>query len=499
MRTLFYDKADKRLYCGGDNYFGYWIINQYGEFIYTDIYRNKETERPRMFWRIGRIGNIIYFGAKESIFKYDIKNGDLTHIDADKGYHFMHLVGDQVFVQEGSTLYQLINEKKEPLSVTISDRITAIFKDTKSNELLFFREDKGLFLLSEDNKLREMNSKTNIEIGGKRIFSVAKMSDGSYLVGTILGGLYHLDTGGNIIRNINKANGLPYVSVLNVSFDSDGNIWMGLECGVAKMDNVPGESYLIDYKENIGGVYSILYDKEKLYIGTNKGVFVRDEKNNDHLISGTQGQAWSIVKINNEILACHDTGILRLNGLNSEAILKGDSVWGIKEIPFKRSYYISNNYQGFNLLKVINGKLVNIGPINNFKGEARIVSFDKQNFLWVMATGIGFYRFTLSDNLELTNSKLYTVPNMTSSASFLVTIDNEVVFYAGGKPYKYDILTDTLVKDDYADSLLKQCGSDVFMFSQYGNVFWYISKDNVGYILRNHNQLQVFNKVFSGS
>lgn len=500
MRTLFYDTIGKRLYCGGDNYFGYWERDNFGLFVYTNLYQNSEYESPKMFWRIGRVGDQIYFGAKEAVFCYNLKTAQITSLNSEKGFHFMHVVGNDVFVQEGDILYMIEGQEKKALPMKFTDRVTAIYPDAANGRLLVFREEAGMYYLSADlSSLTEVNSNTNRLIGKQRIFSVVELTDNTYLLGSILGGLFHVDEKGNILRRVNKNNGLPYVSVLNVSVDSYNNIWMGLEGGIAKLDNVSSESYLIDYNNEIGGVYAVFDDHDKLYIGTNKGIFYRDRDNHFHFMDGTQGQTWSLSKIGDELIACHDAGMFRLQGEKAYFIRQDDGIWGVLEIPFKPGWYLSYNYHGFNLYQKINGKLVYKNKIKDFKGETRLSVFDKYNFLWVMATGVGFYRFSFSDDLEIINSKLYRLPDMSDGVSFISVIDKEVIFYTGEKAYSYDSLKDSLVIDNYAQSLLKQCGNNIVSFKQFGNTFWYMTKNDVGYIIRNHNQMQIANEVFANS
>lgn len=497
QRTLFFDKETNILYSGGDNLFGLWKTDKYGQFVYHPIYVNKRADKPKMFWRIGRFGQHIYFGAKEAIFRYDLKTSQLDSINANAGFHFMY-IADKVYVQENETLFYLDDMKMIPMPYKFSDRITAIYKDSISGCLLLFREDKGVYQISKDGQLLELNKETNKRIGKSRVFSVTQANDGTYLLGTILEGLFQIDRNGNILRNINKNNGLPYVSVLSVTTDSYNNIWMGLEGGVAKMDNIPFENYLIDYKSDIGGVYGVYGEEDHLYIATNKGVFVRDNENRYSLIPNTEGQTWSITKLGDEIIACHDMGVFSISGMQAKQIFSGEGVWSLTKIPSSEDHYIGSNYHGFSLYKKVNGKIAYIGPVGNFKSETRITKFDKYDYLWVMVTSMGFYKFTLSKDFQIVNSKLYKVPDF-SGLSLIFSIDNELIFYSGKRTYRYDSMKDELVYDEYAQSIIKQCGDKISFFRQFGNLFWFINKQEVGYLTRKHNQFTINSEIFSGS
>lgn len=498
LKSLYYDFDTDLLYSGGDNEFGVWGRNEYGQFIYTRLYVNKKADQPKMFWRIAKSGGRIYFGAMEGIFSYYPVSGRIDQIMPEVSFYFMHVVGEHVYAQEGHTLYLLDGVKKQPLPYDFDDRITGIYPDSLSNSLYLFREDRGIYVIAANGKLSELNAATNRLIGKNKLFSMGMTGDGTYLLGTILGGLFQVDREGNVIRNIDKSSGLPNSSVLNVTTDSDGNIWMGLEGGIARLDNSPNESYLTDYEGEIGGVYAVYDEGQLLYIGTNKGIYICREGRKFEFINGTQGQTWNIENVDGEIIACHDRGVFRLEG-NRAVQLSTEGTWSLQKVPFSESIYISSNYNGFKIFRKEGGKIAYVGPVNNFRGEARVTGFDKQGFFWSMGTGEGFYRFVFSKDFStVTNYKLYKVPEIVGLMS-LFKIDNELIFYSGENAYRYDSLKDTLLPDEYAQSILKQCGKDISFFRQFGKYFWYINRNGVGYIVREHNHLIVHSELFNGA
>ena len=59
--------------------------------------------------------------------------------------------------------------------------------------------------------------------------------------------------------------------------DKNGNFWAGLDRGISYIQYLDNMSYYTDPNGNIGAVYDAFYWKNKLYIGTNQGLFYMPE------------------------------------------------------------------------------------------------------------------------------------------------------------------------------------------------------------------------------
>src|SRR5690606_37093115 len=110
-----------------------------------------------------------------------------------------------------------------------------------------------------------------------------------------------LDTAGRIVQQVNKAGGLQNNTVLSLFADADQNLWLGLDNGIDRIELNSPLYFYFDKTGTFGTVYSSIIHQDKIYLGTNQGLFYsklvsdggRPFQNFDFtLISGSQGQVW---------------------------------------------------------------------------------------------------------------------------------------------------------------------------------------------------------------
>ncbi len=132
---------------------------------------------------------------------------------------------------------------------------------------------------------------------GEVVKDVAVDSDGYAWIGTI-GGLSRFDAGKRDFINYNKTNGLGGYNVSTVTLDDEGTIWIGVEETIAKAETSTDEDGNKDIDvENLGNfeffkdirVNSVYEDwKGRLWMSTNKGIYIRSEGRWDFYVGGSK-------------------------------------------------------------------------------------------------------------------------------------------------------------------------------------------------------------------
>jgi len=98
-------------------------------------------------------------------------------------------------------------------------------------------------------------------------------------------------------------------TVLAIKQDELGNIWLGLDYGIARIELQSAINAVFDR----GATYGIRDIGNKTYLATNKGLFCSDG-GPFYLLPNTGGQTWKIRKIDNEVYICHNRGLFELKG-----------------------------------------------------------------------------------------------------------------------------------------------------------------------------------------
>ena len=165
-----------------------------------------------------------------------------------------------------------------------------------------------------------------------------------YAYGTILNGLIIIDETGKVVQRINKSSGLQNNTVLSLYADSEQNLWAGLDNGIDRIELNSPLYFYFDKTGQFGTVYSSLIVKNKIYLGTNQGLFVspwlpeNGNANNNfdfRLIQNSQGQVWDLSLLDNQLICGHNDGTFTINGDQMQKISSISGGWTIKKLNSK--------------------------------------------------------------------------------------------------------------------------------------------------------------------
>jgi len=496
LRSLYYDDSTKTLFSGAVNQFGKWQMNRYGMFEYTPLWKNDKNSTIE-FWRTASLSpdsRDIYFQAHQLIIKYNISSQTISQIYPQKSFQYMSISEGHIFVQDGTMLCEIDSGNKLTPVIDIADRIINVYQES-GGKLILFLEHQGIFHLLPSKELIPINKATNAVLTQFKIFSCTPAADNKFLVGTTQNGLYILDSMCIILQNTGDADGLPSTTVLNAYADKGNNIWMGLDGGVALLNQGRGERFFSP-SPPIGNIHDILKLNGQVFIGTNTGLYEMHPNGNCVLVKGTTGPVWSIYNIAGKLVYMHDLGVFTLENGVPECIHNRGAT-SLVRVTNDSNDFISSDYYGLSYYKLEGGKLTFIAKIKNFDGSVPRLYLDRYGFLWTIIRRTGFLRIQLSeDKLSVSSTKLYTHPDATSNL-LLSTLDGNLTFFNGKVPFHYDIRSDSLINDRYAASIFKLCDAGLTSFYQFENTFWYQSPNDIGYVTRNGNQLEKCSGIFS--
>ena len=312
------------------------------------------------------------------------------------------------------------------------------------------------------------------------------------MVGTTRGGLFVLNENFQIIEGFYKDDHLKSTSVLSVGTDSYGNIWAGLHAGIACIDNSSNEYYYTD--NAIGQVQSVLSDNTDVIVGTNKGLLLLDrEKGKLTEVPQSQGVVWKLLSVNHSTIVLHDQGVFSFCDGKLNLIHKGGTMNMIR-LNNENQYYIAGEYSGLSLYRLMNGELHYLHPIANYNGDTQKMYVDKNDNIWIPASGVGFIRLTLSANkMEVSSIKEYKTGSNTMLCTYM---DDNLIFYEDGKALAINDTNDSLEWNPAISKLMKMCGENLQAFSQHGNKFWYKSNNDIGYVERKNDSLTKYSGIF---
>ncbi len=487
IRALRYDFASERLYTAGVNEFGYWQCSEYGGLTYTALYRNPDfRSQSNDFWRIAsepRSGRI-YFQCREKICIYDSLSETIRELAPQQTFRYMHEVDGHIYVQDGPTLYLLGDDLDRKVVCRLSDRIINLLSG-RHGELLAAVEHIGLLTIGNDGTTAPLDKTVNRQLADAKITCCRRYNDDLLLVGTTQRGLFLINNDGSVNHSIPYGDQLDNTTILSVAADERGNIWLGLDSGVATIDNSTQDYYLTDSR--LGSVLSVLRFGEKLLVGSNKGLFCIGMRGNLDLVPGSTGSVWGLEEIDGRIYVLHDQGLFRLRGgepATLEPVMTGSGVYSMRQCRANRQYYILSTYSGLALVRHTDSGLQFVTRIVGYNGFTRNFRIDDEDRIWVTVSGVGFVRLTLSEARDrVTDVRNYDLAS-DNSRVLSTRIDQELLLCCGNRAWRIDYAADSLIRAPSAESILRECGHGVKSIVQQDHRFWFVSSDGMGYVER---------------
>ncbi|MFZ2283899.1 MAG: two-component regulator propeller domain-containing protein, partial [Lutibacter sp.] len=285
-----------RIYTGCYMEFGYWEKNDFGNLIYFSLSNKlKEPLLEEEFWNIVKVDNWVLFQSLHRIYIYNTVDESFNSINSETNLPKVFKVDESIYFQKmNDGLYKIENGNPVLISnhpILQNNILVNIFSVNK--KILLLTQEKGFYFF-EDGQLSKWDFPANDEISSNSVYSSLQLADGSFILGTISNGIYHLDIKGNLINKINQKNGLNNNTVLSVFEDRDHNVWLGLDNGISVVNFNSPFSIYNDIYGKLGTVYTSVIFNNNLYLGTNQGLFYKNIYSGDDFIfvKGTNGQVW---------------------------------------------------------------------------------------------------------------------------------------------------------------------------------------------------------------
>ena len=419
-RTVMYDSIDHRTYVGGSNEFGYFQPDKESQLNRYHSLSRYLPEKLREFhevWNILKWKDIVVFQTRQHLF-FLHPNRRMTYMETPFLIECTAIIGTRLYVASKQGVYTVGNGRLTQIPGTEALRGIALRTILPyEGNMIFATAVNGLYLY-DGNTTRKMELDITPFIEKNQLFCAAIHGD-MLAVGTIRDGLVmrNMKTGQTQYANIDT--GLQNNTVLSLRFDQTGNIWLGLDQGIAYVMNNSSVQYLFGNLSPIGTGYASATDGSLLYLGTNQGLFSLPYTITNgptpptpQLVGALTGQVWSLTHIDGTLFCGCNAGTYLIRGQQAERIAGVEGTWRL--IPLKQhpGMILGCDYQGLFLLrKGSNNRYEFAWRIDNFKKSSSSFLEDEDGTIWMSHWQHGIFHLKLSEDLrhirkqELYNSK----------------------------------------------------------------------------------------------
>jgi DNA-binding CsgD family transcriptional regulator len=483
-----------KVYAGGFGEFGYWENNRKGVLQYhslVNLIPVKYQPLNEEIWKIYVDDGQIIFQSFGSIYIYS--GGKMDVVKAPNPFLFLFKTGKRYFVEEvNSGLFELKKHKLEYIAgseVMGSSGILSILP-FPHNKFLIGTARNGLFIY-DDKQIKPWGSLANDFLKTYQLNNGTVVPGKYFAYGTILNGVIIIDTAGNVVQRINKSSGLQNNTVLSLFIDNEQNLWTGLDNGIDRIEVNSPLYFYFDKTGSFGTVYSSIIFNNKIYLGTNQGLFYSDWISGDSkrpfqtfdfkLIPGSQGQVWDLTLQDGRLLCGHNAGTFQVNGDAISKITQISGGWTIKKL--NDNQLIQGTYTGLVIYRKDNaGNWVFDHKVDGFGEPSRYVEQDDKGQIWVSHAYKGIYKVTLSSDLKKATGVKYYDNRYGLPGSYNINVfklDNRIIFSSDSGFYVYDEISDHFYKYQQLNKKLGSFASSNKIISAIGKKYWLINHGRV--------------------
>ncbi|GAB5564773.1 MAG: triple tyrosine motif-containing protein [Winogradskyella sp.] len=402
------------IWCGGNEY-GFFTKKN-GDFKFHSI----GLSEAGPVWNIESTKDYVTFQSEYQIICYNKK----LKSSVDKYYPRIEAITkwkDKIWIVFKDGQFGYLNVEKfievEKFNQLSDLEIRKIFVH---NDLLYLVSTNGDVFNFNGSDLNPVNHPDYIN--KSNLFTGISYNDNSYCLGTISNGLIQLNNEGQIINKIDSNKGLLDNTVLSIKGDSQGNLWLGLDYGIAKIELESPVSLVFKG----AATYDYSEYNNKIYIGTNKGLFESSSNKVFNFVEKSDGQIWKFKTIDDKLYICHNNGLFKVENNN---FVQLESFSGFIDIaPFSNSpYYLLSTYNGLLFAKKEGEKFKIIKNLNIW-GQPKLFTDNENGCIWVDILDYPIYKLTLSDFLEIEKKEISNILQVFETDQGLYFSDNKEIF-----------------------------------------------------------------------
>jgi signal transduction histidine kinase/DNA-binding response OmpR family regulator len=324
VRSLTMDEKGT-IYVGGINEIGYLESDSKGTLQYVSILGHVE-KKYRSFsnvWQAHSTTEGIYFRTTKYLLLWNARHKKFRVWESDTRFRAAFICNGKYFIQEEKVgLMQIKNNSFQLLPG--GDRFAFdklhLLLQYDNKRLILGSRLKGLFIYDGKESL-PFHTQADDYLKIKELYHGIRLSCGYFALATRHGGLVIIDSNGTIKDIFHKTSGLPNESVKYVYEDSQNNLWLCLDEGIAKIEYASPISIYDDNCSGLAGnVLSVIRHgvQHDIYAGTTRGLYFLESSlpfpglGKFHLVPNMAANCWCVLSAGSSLLAATNDGIFLL-------------------------------------------------------------------------------------------------------------------------------------------------------------------------------------------
>lgn len=401
-----------KVFVGGFTSVGYWEKDIWGSWHYTSITEKIENFGKEEIWHFLPTSKGMIFQSFARMYLF--QDEQLTSIALPGNVMFAQKIDDRIIIPViQSGLYEFLPDGQMELipgSELFSNFRIATILPGPDNSWLVGTQKNGIFIY-KDGEFTVWQTEVNTRLKTYQLNKGLRLHDGSYAFGTIVSGVLITDQQGNIKHHINREVGLQNNTVLAMMEDQGHYLWVGMDSGIDMIQINAPLRFFQDNRSGIGTVYTAALFENKLYVGTNQGVFWKPwpSRRGDQfqLLEKSQGQVWHLRVFDGQLIGAHNNGTFVIQE-NQLRFLSGHTgSYTTIAHPHRPDLLLQGTYIGINVLrKNEQGQWAFSHQLEDYAFATRDMAFDSSGTLWASHPHTGIFQLSLDSAFSTVTNHL---------------------------------------------------------------------------------------------
>ncbi|MEQ8702920.1 MAG: triple tyrosine motif-containing protein [Phaeodactylibacter sp.] len=443
-RSLAFDESSNRLYVGAQGEFGYF--EQDWQYVSLTSAVPVAHQGFDEVWDVFLVGKKVYFCTFQGIYVYN--GATIEVLNHQDGLKRCFAVNGKLFAQtQHGALFEINGLQLSAVSGFSPLRgILAGMVVHHQGYLLFYNSGEVEYRTPIEE--RQPYTALTQALAGTYVNHVLMLSDRRLAIATQTAGLFLFDPQTQVLERITVDAGLATNACLRSYQDYEGNLWVGMQNGIALI-HINSPMRLIGKAIDLqGSGYEGFETREGTYFTTSSGIyFLGQGREKSRFLKGTEGPAYGIEEIGGRLYAGHHRGLFLLENGQARQVAATDGIWAVKPLQSNPNYAIGGGYFGLYLFKINSQQLLEfIRPIEGFDLSSRFFEEDRQGRIWVSQYYKGLYRLSLSPDLQSVQSEPIAVDSLQlqNEQIVLARVEDQLYLATSIGLYRLDPETSTI-------------------------------------------------------
>lgn len=470
--------ADGVIYVAGNNELGRLEPDPSGKLKYVSLVKRLPQSKRNLSYvfQVSCSAEGVWFRTRKNLYLWKDNGFDIFQpIETDSQFKLLFSWRDKTYIQASVTgLLELSGENLKPVGGggLFSGEKISLAAPYDKERLLVGLSFKGFYLF-DGRKVERFDTELDGYIEKHRLYHGVALGNGLYALGTLGGGLAIMNQKGRAVTFYTTTTGLQSDQVQCLYLDTGGNLWLGMDRGISRIEWSAAFS-IFDQRSGLKGqVFALTRFKGRLMAGTSTGLFSQDQSPGQvpvfQKVNGFSHACWSLLASGESLLIGSIRGIFHLRDGTVEQVVPDTHTYCLAGSPRRQDLvWAGARNQLMALRRQPGGWRLEHRYGNLSPATIRAIMEDKNGALWLGTEAHGAALLTVQgDDFNKAKMKWYgPKQGLPFGRVHIFRAADHITFATPNGLYRFDHTANTFIPDVTLGETFSGGNKDVYWLEQ---------------------------------